>query len=191
MGQMCNIIDTDTGLEITRGYIRNMTKVAVIEVPNLKQYVTLQKPLKRLHLVVNEGNEPIHGLVYSASAGTNTCIINIISSSSVERRNKYRVEVDELISLEVGLGTRVKTIQSTLLNISQGGLAFSTLEDVKLGNTVRYNFTYKDHQSLLMGKVIWGRPVGDGFSYGVKFSHITPKQEKVLYDFVMDNLKDL
>jgi hypothetical protein len=191
MGQLCDIIDTDTGLWIAQGYIRSMAKVAIVEIPNLKQYDLLHKPLKRLQLNIKEHTDLVHGLVYSSSVGTNTCIINIISASSVERRNKHRIDLGQLVSLEVGLGTQVSNIQAGILNISQGGMAFSYAETVRLGNTVRYEFQHENHRSILMGKVMWARPDGNGYAHGVKFSHMTHVQERALHDFVMSHIKEL
>ena len=56
-----------------------------------------------------------------------------------------------------------------LHNVSLGGLAFVSTQTLPKGKTVKIRFPLLDKHRSLSGRVVWSRPVKQGFEIGLQF----------------------
>lgn len=71
----------------------------------------------------------------------------------------------------------------TIKNISAGGLLVETLTSFSEGQSVEIQWRYEGVPYLVPGNVVYRKPQGAGFGYGIRFTH-TPETEKAVENLV-------
>ena len=85
---------------------------------------------------------------------------------TVDRRTEQRDKCHETRTITV-LNSPVTPLLCTVINESDGGLNVSLLASLSPGTLLEV----EGHDHILLGEVIWSRPIGESFAMGIKVVH--------------------
>lgn len=91
---------------------------------------------------------------------------------------------DSNLPLEVVLGEVVASESLYLNNISEGGLSFTAMQELKPGTLVTMRLPLKRPMFEVHGKVMWCRKVGLQFPVGVEFIGLDAGARQLLVEMV-------
>lgn len=128
----------------------------------------------------------------------NAIIIN--SEPITERRNSLKVQTDlsfyieELIRNDEDITKEVPNMKINILNLSIGGMLISSNYDLKVNDTIEFNFQYLENQIIgIKAKVIRIDKVYDkitrkltALNYGCKFDKLPSYDEAVVTKYLFD-----
>ena len=106
------------------------------------------------------------------------------SSSAMERRAHSRYEIQQgllssIESFSMMKGRHLCDIRGTIDNISQGGLKFTTKQDIPFvtEDLVNISFSWQEQDTVLTGKVVWKALDSGLYNIGIAFGRETKKSE--------------
>ena len=114
-----------------------------------------------------------------------------------ERRKHERINIDIDIDLIANLrrDTGSELYQSSVKNISEGGVCILLDKELKPETNVHINFYIPEITSKpieVSGKTIWGKPAekGKGYLHGIMFTDV-PEKDKALIETLRSLIYDI
>ena len=93
-------------------------------------------------------------------------------------------EVPSSLKAKRQVGSSFENVQ--ILSISRGGICIEDKRELKEGTEIHLILQIKDKEMETKGEIAWVQKKGSGFSYGVKFTFLSPEAQEWFNTFVMD-----
>ncbi len=116
------------------------------------------------------------------------------SSSTTDRRAHYRYNIHQELcssieSFSLMKGRHLYDLHGYINNISQGGLKFTTKQEIPFvtEDIVNIIFSWKHQEYVFTGKVVWKALDSGVYNIGIAFGRETKKSEALLN--ILEDLK--
>lgn len=116
------------------------------------------------------------------------------SISTTDRRAHHRYYIHQELcssieSFSLMKGRHLYDLHGQIDNISQGGLKFTTKQDIPFvtEDIVNINFSWRQHDCVFTGKVVWKALDSGFYNIGIAFGRETKKSETLLN--ILEDLK--